>query len=236
MKTIIHKATSRGHFNHGWLNTWHTFSFARYYEPERVNFGALRVLNDDVIAPGTGFGRHPHDNMEIITIPLEGKVLHRDSMGNEEFITPGEVQVMSAGTGIFHEEHNGSAEEYLSLLQIWIFPDEKSITPTYAQKNFSAEPALNNWQKLVSKNDDGTLHIHQDANISRVFLEAGKSLDYTLSNEAFGSYLFIINGEINLGEMELHKRDGVGIYDATSFSIRAKTDAYILNLEVPKQN
>ena len=174
--------------------------------------------------------------MEIITIPLEGKVLHRDSMGNEEFIKPGEVQVMSAGTGIFHEEYNGSEKESLALLQIWILPNDKNIKPIYDQKVFDAEPAINNWQKLVSRNEEGTLHIHQEAKISRVFLEAGKSLAYTTDNRSFGSYLFIINGDIDIGDVELNKRDGIGIYDTKEFMLKAKTDAYVLNLEVPDLN
>lgn len=236
MKTIIHKAETRGHFDHGWLNTWHTFSFAGYHNPERMHFGALRVLNDDTVAPAEGFGRHPHDNMEIITIPLEGKVLHRDSMGNDKYIEPGEVQVMSAGTGIFHEEYNGSKEEQLKFLQIWIFPDEKNIKPTYNQTVFNAEDALNSWQKLVSRKDENTLHIHQKANISRVFLTEGSSVKYNLNNGSFGSYLFIIDGEVQLEETNLTKRDGIGIYETNDFEITATKDSYVLNLEVPLIN
>lgn len=233
MNTIIHKSDSRGHFNFGWLDTRHTFSFARYYDPERVNFGALRVLNDDIIKPGEGFGRHPHDNMEIITIPISGSVLHRDSMGHEEVIKPGEIQVMSAGTGIFHEEYNASNEEDTSLLQIWIFPKEKNIKPVYNQTSFAKEPAQNNWQKLVTHNEPGTLHIHQDAVISRTYLSSGNEIEYTLKAGSFGSYLFVIDGSVEIDGQTLNNRDGLGIWAAKSFIIKAKSDSLILNLEIP---
>ncbi|MBN1118881.1 MAG: pirin family protein [Bacteroidales bacterium] len=234
MQTILHKANTRGHFNHGWLNTHHSFSFAHYYDPDRVNFGALRVLNDDIIHPGEGFGRHPHDNMEIITIPLEGGVLHRDSMGNEEIIKAGEVQVMSAGTGIFHEEYNASKESHLSLLQIWIFPKEKNIKPTYDQVEFDKTGAFNQWQKLVTKDEEGTLHIHQDAQISRTFLSEGKTLEYSLKESSYGSYLFVIDGEVSVNGSKLGKRDAIGINNVGKFEIHAKKDAHILNIEVPE--
>lgn len=233
MKTILHKNETRGHFNFGWLETHHTFSFARYYDPERVNFGALRVLNDDTIKPGEGFGRHPHDNMEIITVPITGSVLHRDSMGHEEVIKAGEVQVMSAGTGIFHEEYNASESEDTSLLQIWIFPKDKNIKPVYNQTAFKTEPAKNAWQKLVTHNEPETLHIHQDAVISRVFLSQGNEIDYSLKDNSFGSYLFLIDGAAEIGGQTLNKRDGLGISGTKSFRIKAKSDAYILNLEIP---
>jgi redox-sensitive bicupin YhaK (pirin superfamily) len=233
MKTLLHKSETRGHFDYGWLDTHHTFSFARYYDPQRENFGALRVLNDDIIKPAEGFGRHPHYNMEIITVPITGSVLHRDSMGHEEVIKAGEIQVMSAGTGIFHEEYNASNSEDTSLLQIWIFPKEKNIKPVYNQTLFEKSPAENAWQKLVTHNDPETLHIHQDAIVSRTFLDAGKELDYSLMDSSFGSYLFVIDGEIEIAGQTLNKRDGLGVSDTKSFSVKAKQDSYILNLEIP---
>ncbi len=233
MKYIFHKAGSRGYFDHGWLKTHHTFSFAQYFNPERINFGTLRVLNDDVIAPNEGFGRHPHDNMEIITIPIDGKLLHRDSMGNEEYIVPGEVQVMSAGTGIFHEEYNGSNIKDLSLLQIWIYPKEKNIKPIYGQMRFSADGALNTWQTLVAQDRENTLHIHQNAVISRVFLTSGSIISYELSEDSFGSYVFLVEGNIEINDNKLNRRDGLGIYESDRFEIKALKDAYIINLEIP---
>lgn len=234
MKFILHKADSRGFFDHGWLQTNHTFSFAQYFDSERVNFGKLRVLNDDIIAPNEGFGRHPHDNMEIITIPIDGKLLHRDSMGNEEYILPGEVQVMSAGTGIFHEEYNGSQNEELSLLQIWIYPNKQNIIPTYNQKNFDADEALDKWQKLVTSDKDNTLHIHQQATISRTFLTSGKKIEYSLSQSNFCSYIFLVEGEIEIHNNVLRRRDGLGISNTEKFSISAQQDSYILNFEIPE--
>jgi redox-sensitive bicupin YhaK (pirin superfamily) len=233
MDTILHKNESRGHFNFGWLDTHHTFSFARYYDPERVNFGALRVLNDDIIKPGEGFGRHPHDNMEIITIPITGSVLHRDSMGHEEVIKPNEVQVMSAGTGIFHEEYNASKSEETSLLQIWILPKEKNIKPVYNQTEFEKRPSQNAWQKLVTHNEPNTLHIHQDAIISRIFLNAGSETSYYIMEKSFGSYIFVIDGSAEVDGIKLNKRDGLGVSDTKSFTIKALNNSYIVNIEIP---
>jgi len=234
MKTLLHKADTRGYFDHDWLKTSHTFSFARYYDSERVHFGALRVLNDDTISAGEGFGRHPHDNMEIITIPLQGGVLHRDSMANEEIIKAGEIQVMSAGTGIFHEEYNASNNEELTLLQIWIYPDTKNIKPTYSQIGFDPLEAENKWQKLVTKNEPGTLHIHQQASISRILLTEGNTVDYELNKSSFGAYIFLIEGEAEVAGIQLSKRDGLGISQAGNFSVRALKYSYILCIEVPE--
>jgi redox-sensitive bicupin YhaK (pirin superfamily) len=233
MNTILHKADSRGIFDHGWLDTRHTFSFAKYYNPDRNNFGALRVLNDDIVKAGKGFGRHPHDNMEIISIPLSGKLLHRDSMGHEQILKTGEVQVMSAGTGIFHEEYNGSASDPVNFLQIWIIPNKHNITPSYNQKTFDADQALNTWQKLVSPNNDGTLTIQQDAIISRVFLSEGENIKYKMIGKNKGCYIFIIDGNIQIEEHTLEKRDGIGITNADEINIAANSDAYILNIEIP---
>jgi quercetin 2,3-dioxygenase len=234
MKTIIHKANTRGHFNYGWLDTYHTFSFARYYDPERLNFGALRVLNDDIIKPDTGFGKHPHDNMEIISIPLIGKLKHKDSMGHEEVINTGEVQVMSAGTGIFHEEYNGSTKDDVNLLQIWIHPNKNNVTPRYDQKLFNAEDALNKWQEIVSNQNGETLMINQNAKISRVFLSEGQEIYYSLNKDSFGCYIFNVSGNITVENIELSDRDGLGVYETEKIKIKANSDAYLINLEVPE--
>jgi quercetin 2,3-dioxygenase len=234
MKFVIHKSGSRGFFDHGWLKTHHTFSFAQYYDPEKIHFGALRVLNDDIIDPGKGFGKHPHDNMEIITIPIEGRLLHRDSMGNEDYILPGEIQVMSAGTGIFHEEHNGDKDKYLSSLQIWIFPDSRNIKPTYAQMKFDPDNAVNQWQKLVTKDENNTLHIHQQAIISRVLLSSGTTISYELKPTSFGSYIFLVEGEIEVEGNTLLRRDGIGIYELGGVNVKASKDSYLINLEIPE--
>ena len=235
MTTEIHKSESRGHANHGWLNARHSFSFARYYNPERMNFGALRVLNDDIIKPAAGFGRHPHDNMEIITIPVKGGVLHRDSMGHEEVIDENEVQVMSAGTGIFHEEWNASNEAPVNLLQLWIMPEKKNIKPQYKQSKFSEEEASNVWQYLVNnKNEKGELNINAKAHISRTFLSEGKTLKYELSEGSFGAYLFIVEGKAEIDGFAIENRDAIGITNTKSFNVKALTDIYLINVEVPE--
>lgn len=233
MKTVLHKADSRGHMNHGWLDAHHSFSFANYYNPERISFGALRVLNDDAIEPGMGFGRHPHDNMEIITIPLEGKVLHRDSMGNEEFLHTGEVQVMSAGTGIFHEEYNGSKTSALKLLQIWIEPRVYDIKPSYKQKAFDSEKAVNNWQTLVGPNGVTELGINQSAYISRTFLTEGNEIQYRKNESDNATYFFLIDGKINIEKTELNTRDALGISEFETLTIKATENAHILAIETP---
>ena len=233
MKTILHKADTRGHANHGWLDARHSFSFANYYNPERISFGALRVLNDDSIQPNKGFGKHPHDNMEIITIPLEGKVLHRDSMGHEEFLHAGEVQVMSAGKGIFHEEYNGSKTELLKLLQIWIEPAEYNIEPTYSQTVFEAENALNKWQTLVGPIGESLLEINQTAFISRVFLSEGKEINYQKKVHGNASYLFIVEGGIIANNQKVNKRDALGVVDFENINIKALQDSHIINIEIP---
>ena len=189
MKTIIHKAELRGGFNHGWLQAKHSFSFGRWHDPQKVNFGAIRVLNDDIIKPSTGFGLHPHDNMEIISVILDGAIKHADSMGHEEIIATNEVQVMSAGSGIFHSEYNASNTDDLNLLQIWIFPKGTNIKPVYDQKYFDPTGAQNQWQVLVSGNTDSSLTIHQDAVISRVFLKEGNEINYQLMKESYGCYV-----------------------------------------------
>jgi len=233
MKTIIHRSETRGHANYGWLDTHYTFSFANYYDPGRVHFGMLRVLNDDVIAGGGGFDRHPHDNMEIITIVLDGVLEHQDSMGHKMQIRANEVQVMTAGTGIFHSEYNYDADKPLGLLQIWVFPDKKNLKPGYAQKIFDAPGRKNRWQKIVGPGDPDALSIHQDAIFSRITLEKGNSADYTLSGKNHGVYLFVIDGEIKSGELILGKRDGAGFSELTLLPITAQSNSEILLMEVP---
>ncbi len=234
MKTVFHSADTRGHANHGWLNANHSFSFASWYNPERVHFGALRVLNDDIVAPSMGFGKHPHDNMEIITIPMEGILRHQDSMGNSSEILPGEVQVMSAGTGIQHSEFNVDKANELKLFQIWVFPREKGVTPRYDQQKFSPEGRHNQWQQIVSPNpDDEGTWIHQDAWFHLADLDAGTTLDYTVRKPGNGMYIFLIEGEATAADQTLGRRDAVGITDTDKASITAAKDSKVLLMEVP---
>lgn len=237
MKTIIHKAESRGFANHGWLQANHSFSFANWYQPEKVHFGALRVLNDDVIAPKMGFGTHPHDNMEIITIPLGGELIHRDSMHNEwQSVFPGEVQVMSAGTGVQHSEINGSADKHLSLFQIWIIPNKQNVEPRYDQKTFKEENRKNKLQTLVSyidENHEGSLKIHQDANISRIDLDKDQNFKYHLKSKNHGVYVMTIHGNVTVNNSNLQTRDAIGVSETEDFEIKALDDSQLLFIEVP---
>ena len=236
MKTIIHRSDSRGSFNHGWLQAKHSFSFGRWYDPQKVNFGALRVLNDDIIQPSTGFGLHPHDNMEIISVILDGAIKHADSMGHEQVIKENEVQVMSAGTGIFHSEHNASSSDELNLLQIWIMPNKKNIEPVYDQKYFDVTGAQNKWQVLVSGDGTAPLTIQQNAFISRSFLSAGKEIQYSVHNGSFGTYLFVIKGEIEIDKNKLYERDAIGIIDSGEFKVKATADSQLICIEIPSMN
>jgi redox-sensitive bicupin YhaK (pirin superfamily) len=234
MKTIIHKADSRGSANHGWLNAKHSFSFANYHNPDKVHFGVLRVLNDDIVAPSMGFGMHPHDNMEIITIPLKGALKHRDNMGNEGVINAGDVQVMSAGTGVMHSEFNPSATDEVSLFQIWIFPNIKNATPRYDQKSFNTAERKNKFQLIVSPEKNGSnLWVNQNAFFSLADLDAGSELTYTLNTKTNGIYLMNIDGEIELSGNTLIKRDAIAITDANEITIKAKTSSSVLVMEVP---
>jgi redox-sensitive bicupin YhaK (pirin superfamily) len=234
MKTILYPADSRGYADHGWLKTNHTFSFANYYNPERIHFGALRVLNDDWIAAGEGFGKHPHDNMEIITIPFTGAVLHQDSMGNKGVIIPGEIQVMSAGTGIFHSEHNNSKDEALTLFQIWVFPDKKNVTPRYDQITISDLSKKDELYQILSPDpDDQGVWIHQKAWFHLGDLSKDTELDYTLKEAASGVFIQVIEGEVLVGENRLTTRDAVGITETDTINIKAETNARILVMEVP---
>lgn len=234
-KTVFHAADTRGHANHGWLDAHHSFSFAGWYDPNRVHFGVLRVLNDDIVRGGTGFGKHPHDNMEIISVVLDGEIGHRDSMGHEESIKTNEVQVMSAGTGVEHSEYNHLKDHALNLLQLWIFPKKKDVEPRYDQRAFSPEERVNKLQMLVSPidNDDEGLKILQDAWIYRTKLEAGKSLKHQLHSDKNGVYAFVIDGSLSIEEQDLNKRDALGISETGEITLDAKTDSDVLLVEVP---
>lgn len=234
MKKIIHRALDRGHANHGWLNAKHSFSFANWYDPEKVQFGALRVLNDDIVAPATGFGKHPHDNMEIITIPLRGSLEHQDSMGNGSIITAGEVQVMSAGSGIFHSEKNASNKEDINLFQIWIFPNKQNVEPRYDQISYNLEGMKNNFLQVVSPNqDDEGTWIHQNAWIHLAEIEEGKVLNYELKDPQNGVYSMIIEGELKIASEELGERDAIGIEGVDEIEFKAGKNTRILVIEVP---
>lgn len=235
MKTTIYRAETRGGFDHGWLKTRHTFSFANYYDPQRVHFGALRVLNDDTVEPGEGFGMHPHDNMEIISIPLEGTLEHRDSMGNVSVISKGEVQVMSAGTGIMHSEYNYSNDGPVKFLQIWVFPREKDLIPRYSQVRIR-EPKAGSIELIVApEGEEHVAWIHQDAWFSLADVSKGGEVVYDLRKEGNGVFLFVLEGAVTLGDEKLYYRDGIGIRDTASFSVAGDKDSRLLLMEVPMQ-
>lgn len=236
MKTVYHPSNSRGQQNHGWLKANHTFSFANYYDPERVNFGALRVLNDDYIEGGMGFGMHPHANMEIITIPLSGELHHKDSMGNFGAIRKGEIQVMSAGTGVQHSEFNGLEDEAVTLLQIWVIPNKINVQPRYDQIRIADNEKLNGFQQIISPNpDDEGSWINQDAWFNLAKFEKGYTKEYQLNKKDNGVYVFVIKGSAKIGDQLLETRDGFGICEAESFTLEATEDAEILLMEVPMQ-
>ncbi len=234
MKKIVHRASERGHANHGWLNAYHSFSFANYYDPSKVHFGLLRVLNDDTIGPGTGFGTHPHDNMEIVTIPLKGTLEHKDSMGNIGVIRPNEIQAMSAGSGLMHSEYNHSKTEELNLLQIWVFPKLKNIEPRYEQRVFSAEEKNGKFKTIVApvKSSD-IMWINQDAYFSLGNFEKDSQVEYTIQHPGNGAYIFMIEGEASIEGEVLGKRDALGIWETTKIAIATNTTSEILIIEVP---
>jgi redox-sensitive bicupin YhaK (pirin superfamily) len=234
MKTIFHKASERGHADHGWLDAHHSFSFASYNDPSKVHFGLLRVLNDDIVAPGMGFGMHPHDNMEIVTIPLSGTLEHKDSMGNIGTIKPNEIQAMSAGSGLMHSEYNHSKTEPINLLQIWVFPKERNITPRYDQRTFSEEDKTGKFKNIVApvKADD-VMWINQDAYFSLGKFKAGSNIDYTLQHKGNGAYIFLIEGGIKAEGQTLGKRDAIGIWETDKISINVTADSEILIIDVP---
>ena len=236
MKSIIHKAETRGLANHGWLKSYHTFSFSSYQNAERMNFGMLRVLNDDIVQPNMGFGTHPHQNMEIISIPLKGALSHKDSMGNKRAIEVGEVQVMSAGTGLTHSEFNDSKTDETNFLQLWIIPEEKGVKPNYEQRKFDSSEHKNKLQTVVApknKLEGNALPISQQAYIYRSDLESDKALDLSVKNSNNGLYVFVINGELQVLDSTLNSRDAIGISEVEKVSIKAKKDSELIIIEVP---
>lgn len=233
MKNIIHKSETRGNVNHGWLNAKHSFSFGQWYNPERVHFGLLRVLNDDIVKAGFGFGKHPHDNMEIITIPLSGALEHKDSTGGHGVIAKNDVQVMSAGSGIEHSEFNHSKTEDVNLFQLWIFTNKENVAPRYDQQTFSASDRQNKFQTVVSPFGNDGLWIYQDAWISLGNFDAQNSSSYQVKKQGNGIYLLVIEGEIEIDGNILSKRDAIGIWDTDAINILSKTNTEILLVEVP---
>lgn len=234
--TVLHKAETRGHANHGWLNSYHTFSFANYYNPDRVHFGALRVLNDDTVAAGMGFGTHPHDNMEIISIPLEGDLEHKDSMGNTTVIRNGDIQVMSAGTGVHHSEYNKNRDHLVKFLQIWVYPNQRNVQPRYDQITLNAADRKNTLQQIISPNaDDAGVWIHQDAWFHLADFDAGKTAEYHIHKAGNGVYAFVLKGDVSINGQALSTRDGLGLWDVDTFSIEASSDAEFLLMEVPME-
>ncbi|MGV1010959.1 MAG: pirin family protein [Flavobacterium sp.] len=234
--TVLHKANTRGHADHGWLNAYHSFSFASWYNPDRVQFGMLRVLNDDTVAAGMGFGTHPHDNMEIITIPLEGDLAHKDSMGNTEVIKTGDVQVMSAGTGIQHSEFNPNADQHTKLFQIWVFPKYRNVTPRYQQITLDVTEQKNNFAQILSpKADDAGVWIYQDAWFYLADFDKGFSKTYSINKAGNGMYVFVISGTITVDGQELETRDGLGIWEFNELEFVATSDAKFLLMEIPME-
>ena len=234
MKAILHKADTRGHADHGLLDTYHTFSFADYHDPERMNFGVLRVLNDDTVAPGMGFGRHPHSNMEIISIPLEGDLEHKDSMGNVTVIREGDVQVMSAGTGVYHSEYNRNSDRQVKFLQIWVFPNKKNVEPRYDQISIREIEKENEISQILSPNpEEAGVWIHQDAWFSMGRFTREVETAYALKKPGNGVYVFVLEGTCTIEGHVLDSRDGLGVWDAQEISIEADEDSRVLLMEVP---
>lgn len=231
MENILHQSHTRGHANHGWLDSHHTFSFAGYFNPERVHFGAIRVFNDDVVIGGTGFGTHPHANMEIVSIPLSGALEHKDSTGRHKIIKTGEVQIMSAGTGIEHSEYNASKEDEVNFLQIWILPEKRNIEPRYEQREFSLSENKNELVNVVSPDNPKALWINQNAWFYLGEIETGKELGHKINQDGNGIYLFVIEGEIEVVGKKLQKRDGMGITGAEELSIKAGKETKLLVIE-----
>jgi len=235
LKTILHKAESRGYANHGWLKSYHTFSFAGYYNENRVHFGALRVLNDDTVAAGMGFGKHPHDNMEIVSIPLSGDLEHQDTTGRHEIIKQGDVQIMNAGNGIAHSEKNANRDREVKFLQIWVMPKERNITPRYEQKTFSITDRKNKLQTVVAPDDSNAVWINQNAWFTLGDLEKEATTTYTLHDKSNGVYVFVLNGNISVNGFALNERDGLGITEAETLELKGDTHTEVLLIEVPMQ-
>ena len=233
MKTVLHLGADRKKVNFGWLNSYHSFSFGNYYDAAKTNFGALRVLNDDNIKGGTGFGKHPHDNMEIISIPLQGALQHEDTTGTKAIIKDNDVQIMSAGTGLQHAEKNNSQTEETSFLQIWIFPKKENIAPRYDQKSFAPALRKNQLQVVVSPTDSNAVWINQDAWLSRYDPDAGSQLTYNLNKKGNGVYVFVLEGSITINDQTLQTRDALGIWDTDSINLSANTSSQVLFIDVP---
>lgn len=235
MKQVLIRASTRGHIDHGWLDTHHTFSFADYYDPTRIHFGALRVINDDIVIGGEGFGTHPHDNMEIISIPLYGELEHKDSMGFSGVIRPGEVQVMSAGTGITHSEFNANKERPLNFFQIWIFPNQRDVEPRYEQREFDFIHSKNYFQQIVSPDpDDEGLWIHQDAWLSIGTFDNEFETEYRIKRQGNGVYVMVVDGEFIVEDQALYHRDGLGIWETDTIKIKSASDnARLMIIDVP---
>lgn len=235
-QTTLHKANTRGVADHGWLKSYQSFSFAGYYNPERIHFGALRVLNDDIVTGGMGFGEHPHDNMEIISIPLEGELQHKDSMGNVATIKAGEIQVMSAGTGIYHSEYNPDASRPAKFLQIWLFPNKRNVTPRYDQIVLDKTEHKNEFVQILSPSaDDAGVWIYQDAWFNLATFEAGYNKTYAMHGKGNGLYVFVLEGELEVEGQKLETRDGFGVWDTDSVNIKAIGEAKFLLMEVPME-
>jgi len=234
MKSMFYAANERGQANHGWLNAHHSFSFGEFYNPEKVHFGALRVLNDDLVGGGGGFPTHPHDNMEIVTIPLSGAIVHKDSTGGNGIIKTGDVQIMSAGSGVRHSEYNASPNQTLNLLQIWVFPKERNIKPRYDQKTFNISDRKNKWQTVVGADEnDGGLWINQDAVFALVDLDNEQLISYQPKFSGNGVYFFVIDGNAEINEKALEKKDALGVWDIEEIQIKATSDTKLLAIEVP---
>ncbi|RKO70795.1 pirin family protein [Sphingobacterium puteale] len=232
--SVLHKATSRGYADHGWLQSNHTFSFANYHNPERMHFGVLRVLNDDIVAKGRGFGLHPHDNMEIISIPLEGDLEHEDSMGNQAIIRKGDIQVMSAGTGIMHSEYNKNTDQFVKFLQIWVYPNQRNVAPRYDQITLDKSQRHNKFQQILSPDpaDEG-VWIHQDAWFHMGNFDKGAEANYKVMKAGNGVYIFVISGSVNVAGQELETRDGFGIWDISEIKLMATSpDTEILLMDL----
>ncbi len=234
MKTILYKANERGTADYGWLKPNYYFSFSNYHNPSKVHFGVLRVLNDDFIMGGGAFPTHPHDNMEIVTIPLTGALHHKDNTGGEGIIKAGDIQIMSAGSGIQHSESNASSTEAVTLFQIWLFPKIKNITPRYDQRTFDVTGRLNKWQVVVSpKEEDNALWINQDARFALTNLSAGNTIEYKNGFDGNGVFLVVINGSVEIDGNTLNKRDALGISETNQFTIKATADTELLAIEIP---
>lgn len=237
MNTILHKADTRGDADHGWLHSKHTFSFANYHDSERMNFGVLRVLNDDTVSEKRGFGTHPHKDMEIVSIPLEGDLKHQDNMGNATVIKQGDIQVMSAGTGVMHSEYNNSPDKPVKFLQIWVVPNKRDVAPRYDQITLNPADSKNKIQQILSPNkDDVGVWIHQNAWFNIATLDNGKEVQYHLNDsENNGVYVLVLNGDVSINGQELEERDGFGVWDVKTLDIKADSDTKILLMEVPMQ-